>query len=260
MGKIVDVDSIQWRLIIDFETKNAHSMDVGFAADTLRPITADNILARKLTEPEALQTLAKENPLELIKMLMESLDSKATVEQIEKILKPVVVPEEAWKKWWSNLRSRMKKSGHYAIPSRKIEPILYQPSVSSLQERYLNDLKLTRGFKAKLSLLNKSLQVLGEFEEPKAFADEVLPLLTRKSQSTRRANRSWRWRESSCAMSSKSGSRSIPRRRLLRKTSGPNAREPSRSLSNSPSPIRRAPCSPTKRAIPTPGQLRSWRI
>ncbi len=180
MGKIVDVDSIQWRLIIDFETKNAHSMDVGFAADTLRPITADNILARKLTEPEALQTLAKENPLELIKMLMESLDSKATVEQIEKILKPVVVPEEAWKKWWSNLRSRMKKSGHYAIPSRKIEPILYQPSVSSLQERYLNDLKLTRGFKAKLSLLNKSLQVLGEFEEPKAFADEVLPLLNQE--------------------------------------------------------------------------------
>ena len=37
VGKIVDVDSIQWRLIIDFETKNAHSMDVGFAVGYIAP-------------------------------------------------------------------------------------------------------------------------------------------------------------------------------------------------------------------------------
>ena len=138
--------------------------------DTLRPITADNILARKLTEPEG-PDAGQRNPLELIKMLMESLDSKATVEQIEKILKPVVVPEEAWKMVEQSPKSN-EKSGHYAIPSRKIEPILYQPSVSSsknVTSTTSNDPRL----KAKLSLLNKSLQVLAS-SKTQSFADEVL--------------------------------------------------------------------------------------
>jgi transcription elongation factor GreA-like protein len=38
VGKISQVDTLQWRIVIDFESKSAHSMDVGFAADTLRPI------------------------------------------------------------------------------------------------------------------------------------------------------------------------------------------------------------------------------
>jgi transcription elongation GreA/GreB family factor len=166
VGKISQVDTLQWRIIIDFESKSAHSMDVGFAADTLRPIPPSHILARKLSEPEMLRKLAEENPLELMDSLMRSLDSKATAETIEKILMPAIVP--------------MKKSGHYSIPNRKTDPILYQPSITSLQQRYLNDFKQARGFKPKLTLLNKALQVLSEFDDPQSFANEILPVLNQE--------------------------------------------------------------------------------
>ena len=155
-------------------------MDVGFAADTLRPIPPSHILARKLSEPEMLRKLAEENPLELMDSLMRSLDSKATAETIEKILMPAIVPTKDWKKWWGNIRSRMKKSGHYSIPTRKTDPILYQPSITSLQQRYLNDFKQARGFKPKLIILNKALQVLSEFDDPQGFANEIFPVLNQE--------------------------------------------------------------------------------
>jgi transcription elongation factor GreA-like protein/transcription elongation GreA/GreB family factor len=180
VGKISQVDTLQWRIVIDFESKSAHSMDVGFAADTLRPILPSHILARKLSEPEVLRNQAEENPLGLMDSLMKSMDFKATAETIEKILVPSIIPAEDWKKWWSNIRSRMKKSGHYSIPTRKTDPILYQPSITSLQQRYLNDFKQARGFKPKLILLNKALQVLGEFDDPQSFANEIFPVLNQE--------------------------------------------------------------------------------
>ncbi len=180
VGKISQVDTLQSRIIIDFENKSAHSMDVGFAADTLRAIPPSHILARKLSEPEALQKMAKDNPRELMNSLMESLDFKATAETIERVLVPTIIPAEKWKKWWGNIRTRMKKSGHYSFPSKKSDPVLYQPSISSLQQRYLNDFKQARGFKAKLTLLNKALQVLNEFEDPQSFADEIIPVLNQE--------------------------------------------------------------------------------
>lgn len=150
-------------------------MDLAFAADTLRPISPTHILARRMTDAEALQNLADENPLELMKVLMESFSNKSTVDVIEKTLVPYVVAEEDWKKWWSATRSLMKKGGNYVIPSRKVDPILFQPNVNSLQQRYLNDFKQCRGFKARLTLLSKALQGLDELDNPKEFVQNILP-------------------------------------------------------------------------------------
>lgn len=72
VGKIVKLDPLRERIIIDFEGKPGHSMDITFAAETLRPIKSDHILARRITDLETLQNLAQEKPLELIKLLMES--------------------------------------------------------------------------------------------------------------------------------------------------------------------------------------------
>ena len=170
VGKIVKLDPLRERIIIDFEGKPGHSMDITFAAETLRPIESNHILARRITDLETLQNLAQEKPLELIKLLMESFSNKATNDQIQSALVPAIVAEEDWKKWWSALRAQMKKCGNYVIPSRKVEPILYQPAINSLQQRYLNDFNQTKVFKTRLTLLSKILQNLTELENPRNFS------------------------------------------------------------------------------------------
>lgn len=155
-------------------------MDIAFASETLRPISSKHILARRITEPEVLQQMADSDPLGLIKLLMKSFDNKATIEQIEKALVPVIVAEEDWKSWWTSVRAQMRKCGNFVIPSRKIEPIIYQPSVNSLQQRYLNDFQQAKGFKPQLSLLEKIIQNINELDNPQELAQEIIPELNKE--------------------------------------------------------------------------------
>ena len=53
-------------------------MDLAFAAETLKPIPKDHILARKASDLEALRQMAATNHLELVKLVLNSYGGKAT--------------------------------------------------------------------------------------------------------------------------------------------------------------------------------------
>ncbi|HMJ64921.1 MAG TPA: hypothetical protein VK615_06195, partial [Candidatus Binatia bacterium] len=48
-GRITTVDTVFARFTIDFQTKPGHTMDLGFAAESLKPIDPNHILARKVS-------------------------------------------------------------------------------------------------------------------------------------------------------------------------------------------------------------------
>src|ERR1700758_3660426 len=83
-GKITTVDTVFARFTIDFPGKPNHTMDLAFAADSLKPISNDHILARKASDLEDLWQLTATNRLELMKV--DSFDLKATVDQIRQAL------------------------------------------------------------------------------------------------------------------------------------------------------------------------------
>src|SRR4249920_329761 len=56
-GRIRTVDTVFARFTIDFSGKTGHTMDLAFAAESLRPIPKDHILARKSSDLEALRQL-----------------------------------------------------------------------------------------------------------------------------------------------------------------------------------------------------------
>src|SRR5213080_226138 len=64
-GKIKTVDTVFARFTIDFQSKAGHAMDLAFAAESLKPIAKDHILARKASDLEGLRQLAATNHLEL---------------------------------------------------------------------------------------------------------------------------------------------------------------------------------------------------
>ena len=57
-GKITTIDTVFARFTIDFQSKAGHSMDLSFAADSLKPISKDHILARKIAGLESLRQMA----------------------------------------------------------------------------------------------------------------------------------------------------------------------------------------------------------
>ena len=175
-GRIQGVDTVFARFTIDFANKPGHAMDLGFAAESLKPIAGSHILARKASDAEELRKMAATNHLELVKLVLSSYDGKATVDQIQQALVPDIVRED-WKKWWEAAKRQLKKDGHFQVSAKKTDPIIYQEKEVSLQSRLLAEFRAAKGLKARIAVAGEILRSASDLSDPKAAAAEVVRAL-----------------------------------------------------------------------------------
>jgi transcription elongation GreA/GreB family factor len=171
-GKITTVDTVFARFIIDFQNKAGHQMDLGFAADSLKPISPDHVLARKASDLEGLRKLAALDHLEVIKLVLKSYGGKATIDQIQQVLVPDVITSD-WKKWWETAKRELKKNGHFQVPTKKTDPIVYQAEEVSLQDRLMKDFRAAKGLKARTAAANEVLKSFSDLSDKAAAANEI---------------------------------------------------------------------------------------
>ncbi len=175
-GKITTVDTVFSRFVIDFQSKPAHAMDLAFAAESLKAISSDHIYARKVSDVESLRQMAALNHLDLIKLVLQSFGGRATVDQIQQALVPEVI-EDDWKKWWEAAKRELKKNGHFQVPLKKSEPLIYQAKEVSLQDRLLAEFRTAKGLKARLNVAHEILKSLSDLSDKNAAAKEVIQAL-----------------------------------------------------------------------------------
>lgn len=186
-GRIRQVDTVFAKFTIDFPGKEGHSMDLAFSADALKHIPKEHILARKAADLEELRQLAATNHLELVKLVLNSYDGKATVAQIQEVLVPDVISDD-WKKWWEVARRELKKDGHFLIPTKKSEPIAYHAEEVSLKDRLLADFQAARGLKARVVVVNDVLKNIDDIpaEERQEMATKIVDALNAEIPSHQR--------------------------------------------------------------------------
>src|ERR1700689_5288814 len=156
-GKITTVDTVFARFTIDFPGKPNHTMDLAFAAESLKPIPRDHILARKTADIEGLRQMAALNHLELIKLVLKSYNGRATVDQIQAVLVPDVSKDD-WKKWGEAAKREWKKDGHFQVPLKKTDSIIYQAKEVTLQDRLLIEFRAAKGLKARIVVAGELLK------------------------------------------------------------------------------------------------------
>ncbi|HEY5913919.1 MAG TPA: GreA/GreB family elongation factor [Verrucomicrobiae bacterium] len=184
-GRIKSVDTVFARFTIDFQSKPGHTMDLSFAAESLRPIGKEHILARKAADLDNLRQLAATNHLELVRVVLDSFDGKATAEQIQQMLMPEVIQED-WKKWWDAAKRELKKNGHFLVPPKKNEPIVYQAREVSLQDRLLEEFRTAKGLKARIAVAGELLRNAHDLTDKAAAAGEVIQALNNEVSSYQR--------------------------------------------------------------------------
>ena len=175
-GKITTVDTVFCRFTIDFPNKSGHTMDLGFAAESLKPIPSDHILARKAADLQGLRQMAALHHLDLIKLVLQSYGGRATLDQIQAVLVPDVIADD-WKKWWEAAKKELKKDGHFQLPTKKTDPIIYQQEETSLDERLLADFRAAKGLKLKISAANEFLKTLGDIKDKTVVGKEMITAL-----------------------------------------------------------------------------------
>lgn len=184
-GKITTVDTVFSRVTVDFNGKPGHSMDLAFAVDSLKAIPASHVLAKKASDLHGLRQMAALHHLELIKLVVESHGGKATLDQIQSVLVPDVITED-WKKWWEVAKRELNKDGHFQVPTKKSEPILYQSKETSLQDRLMADFRASKGLKAKLAVGYEIQKCLADMSDAPSAVREVLAALNADIQSHQR--------------------------------------------------------------------------
>ncbi len=175
-GKITTVDTVFGRFTIDFPGKSGHSMDLAFAAESLKPIPSDHVLARKSSDLASLRQMAALHHLDLIKLVLQSYGGRATPDQIQHALVPDVIADD-WKKWWEVAKRELKKDGHFQVSLKKSDPIIYQALEVSLQERLLSEFRAAKGLKARLTVANEILKNIADLTDRKAAATEAVAAL-----------------------------------------------------------------------------------
>ena len=175
-GRIKTIDPVFARFLIDFQNKPDHAMDLSFAADSLKPISKDHILARKVSDLPGLKGMAARNHLELIKLVVQSYSGRATLEQIQNLLVPDVITDD-WKKWWEQARHELKKDGHFTVPAKKSDPVIYQAKTVSLNDRLIKGLRDARGLKARTLAATEILRSIPDLEDKKTPALEAIAAL-----------------------------------------------------------------------------------
>jgi transcription elongation GreA/GreB family factor len=175
-GRIKTVDTVFARFMIDFDSKIGHTMDLAFAAESLRPIPKDHILARKAADLEGLRQMAAAEHLELVKLVLNSYGGKATADQIQRVLVPDVIRDD-WKKWWEAARRELKKNGHFQVPLKKTDPIIYQVKEVSLQDRLMEGFRAAKGLKARVTVATELLKNASDLTDKAAAATEIIAAL-----------------------------------------------------------------------------------
>src|SRR3954470_17242603 len=175
-GQIRTVDTVFARFTIDFPNKPGHAMDLAFAAESLKPISKDHILARKASDLESLRQMAATNHLELVKLVLNSFGGQATAEQIQQALVPDVIRDD-WKKWWEAAKRELKKDGHFQVPLKKTEPVIYQVKEVSLQERLIGEFRSAKGLKAHVAVASEILKNANDLSDKQAAAKEIIATL-----------------------------------------------------------------------------------
>ncbi len=163
-GRIAGVDLLLNQIVVDFKAKKGHTMQPQYAAESLVPLPEEHILVRKAVQTDAMKALARENPVELVRIVLRSYGGKATQDQVAQALSGEIFNEAEFKRWWDAAKKQLKKDGHIAYPTKKTEPIVLREEAISQAEELLAAFTSTRQTKAQIAALDQIVRNFRELE------------------------------------------------------------------------------------------------
>ena len=165
-GRVREWNLLLNQIVIDFATKKSHPMQAQYAAENLTPLAPEHFLVRKATGIASIKSLTKENPVALVQNILESLDGKASAQQIGEWLIGDIFTETEWKRWWESTRKALKSSGRFSIPAKKTDSIQIRGEGVSHADELLAAFNKARQPRQQIAAVEQILKSHEQFQEP----------------------------------------------------------------------------------------------
>lgn len=173
-GRVAEWNLLLNQILIDFTAKRGHAMQLQYAAENLAIIPPEHFLVRKASDLAGMKKLAKDEPAAVVRNILESLEGKATAQQISDWMVPDLFTEAEWKKWWESARKQMKASGAFSIPVKKTEPIQIRAEGVSQSDELISAFNNARQPKQQLAALEQIVKFSQQFKEPEKQLQAVI--------------------------------------------------------------------------------------
>jgi transcription elongation factor GreA len=173
-GRVSEWNLLLNQIVIDFAGKKSHPMQAEYAAENVTPLAPAHFLVRKATDLTSIKSLARENPAALVRNILESLDGKATAQQISEWLIGDVFTETEWKRWWESTKKALKASGAFSVPSKKSDPIQIRGEGVSYADELVDTFNKARQPKEQIAALEQIIKSHQQFKEPEKQLQPII--------------------------------------------------------------------------------------
>jgi transcription elongation GreA/GreB family factor len=165
-GRVREWNLLLNQIVIDFATKKSHPMQAQYASENLTPLSQEHFLVRKATDIASIKNLTREDPVALVQNILESLDGRASAQQIGDWLIGDVFTEAEWKRWWESTRKALRASGAFSIPAKKTDPIQIRGEGVSHADELLAGFNKARQPRQQIAAVEQIIKSHEQFKEP----------------------------------------------------------------------------------------------
>jgi transcription elongation GreA/GreB family factor len=187
-GRVAEWNLLLNQILIDFQGKKRHPMQLPYAADHLTVIPPEHFLARKANDLASIKELAKKDPAALVRNILESLGGAGTQTQISEMLLGDIFSEPEWKRWWESTKKVLKKEGYFLIPTKKNEAIQLRGEKVSHADELVSFFNQARQPKEQAAALDQIIKFYHEFTSPETQLQPIVDTIEETAARNQRLN------------------------------------------------------------------------
>jgi transcription elongation factor GreA-like protein/transcription elongation GreA/GreB family factor len=174
VGEIIDYSDIREEITLEFDLVSGQKhITFDNAMKMLIPLSNDHFLARRFGNPDLLEKEAKEDPVEVIKLLLKDLGPTTAAVMKDELYELVIAPDD-WNKWWQMARSKLKKDTMVQLPQDNDDLYLLREEELSHEDNLFKTLDAKPSIEEFIKVVHVFVKDFSENLKNKQFKDDVV--------------------------------------------------------------------------------------
>ena len=194
-ARVGNVDFLLGQIELEFLGGRKQAMQMAFAAAALTPVAESHVEARRMTDPEAVRKEALNSPVDFIHCVVNDFGSRLTLEALGDYLSAMLPDKsfesggkDAFKRWWTSARNKIKADGRFVLPSKKNEFVSLRERPASPHLDIVDAFEKARQPKEQAAAAEALLKGLSKFDGATDELSRVLGLLDKAAADHQKRN------------------------------------------------------------------------
>lgn len=194
-ARVGNIDFLLGQIELEFLGGRKQTMQMAFAAAALTPITESHVEARRMADAEAVRKEAIGSPVDFVHSVVSDFGSRLTLEALGDYLSTVLPDKsfesgggDAFKRWWTSARNKMKADGRFVLPAKKNEFVTLRERPASPHLDIVDAFEKARQPKEQAAAAESLLKGLSKFDSAPEELTRVLGLLDKAAADHQKRN------------------------------------------------------------------------